>query len=851
MSIFVRCPECQAKFRVADDKAGKKLRCRECGEVIRVPDGDGDELLDEVPTRRKTRVRSRNRSRKNQTPLLAIGGATLAVLLLVVLVISFRGGASSEQGDWVGDAAQATNLDPEVNLNGYSIQPPRGYTLSYSEIAGEMPSVTYTWTSATTGDSLRLTFQQHARFQPDLTPRVITSGGVAFVGAQQDVYIMHGSKHEQGTINGQKFHRIALSKSASRGSAEATTYYVTYLPNMKIEMQVSSRQGETADSFKCLEAAALTFRVGTPSNPRAVPVQQLLAKNAPASTNRTNVTPTPNSNVTPMPNSNTVNIPNAPASAGVAKSGAIPELSNVVGGGPAFLSYAYQRPEFPGVVHIYPDESYQPKLAIPLPPGTVNVSRPVTPSDFLLVGSQVWNVKTGERVASLGIKIDSGDFAALSPDGKLIAHRMRSNDAAPIAVFSTEQRGQTAEIAARKGNARLEWMGFLDDTRLMLVWSRWNDTRDNAVQIWNAETGEGISAFGLGAFDRNDMTVSSDGQKMLFHTSDAVGYVSLAMNKPKPIPLPMPDRRSLHTVNGLAFSSDNSHAAIYSGSWDGLSILEWDVTKKTIVQNGTVPINASDISFHSALGDTFQWTPDGEHWLIKGHLLLERKSGNPIWMLQSQSSLFVSPILLDQETLLVPVRSKGIESFLVSVPFPWETIRRAKAAMNDPSHPALLRPGSSVSMEFNPGPLRFLPADQMAQVLGQPLADRLKTFGIKVEANQPTVLYVKYQEATGDTLQVVERRSPFDFRGTPTGQTVNETKFQLEIGWKQAGSERVIWKTNSSGSTPTSTNAPSVSDQSIHKEMLDRLKKQLNSLMIPYFISEDETVPLLPVLSTR
>ena len=154
-------------------------------------------------------------------------------------------------------------------------------------------------------------------------------------------------------------------------------------------------------------------------------------------------------------------------------------------------------------------------------------------------------------------------------------------------------------------------------------------------------------------------------------------------------------------------------------------------------------------------------------------------------------------------------------------------------------------------MEFNPGPLRFMPADQMAQVLGEPLAARLKTFGVKVEANQSTVLYLKYQEQTGDALQVVERRSPFDFRGTPTGQTVNETKFQLEIGWKQAGTDRVYWKTTSQGSTSRSTNAATVSDQSIHQEMVDRLKRQLNSLMIPYYIPEDETIPLLPVLSSR
>ncbi len=864
MAISVRCSECDAVFRLSDEKAGKKIRCRDCGTVIPVIDELVERGAEDRPVRRVSGTRQRRPSRHTQQPpWIAIGGISAAVLV-VVLIVFVVGGLSGSSTEWVADPVVAAMLGNEVNLNGYVIRPPRGWPVSYSETNGVVPTVKYTWQSPAGDEKLELEFKKDARYQPNYEPIVITQQRPLALVQTLDVYIFHGATHDRGTINGQKFQRIFSPKEKSFRATEARSIYLAYLAGMKIELQVASQYGEASASFKSLEAAALSFRIGMPSDPRAVPVQQLLPANGnvptgiPSSPRANNMAANGGARPTALNNGNepatapfvAKNNPNPVANPIVKKSGAIPELSNAGFGRGSLLSYTYQRPEFPGVFHIYPDESYQPRVVIPLPSSNTAIIRPITVSEFLLVGSQVWNWKTAEQVAALEFKIDHSDFIAISPDGKLVAYRNRSQENVPIGIFSTGERNQTVELDARKGDARLVWLGFLDATRLMVVWSGWNDTRDNAVQIWDATTGEGLSAFGLGPFDHHNMSVSSDGEQLLFCTSDTVGYVSLRQKKPKPTTLPLPDRRALGRVNGLAFSPDNSRAATYRGGLEGVSILEWDVAKKKIVQNGTIPINSHDIAFIGQ-ADSFQWTPDGEHWLLKGHLMLDCKTGNPLWMLQSLFAMHASPIMLDQETLLVPVQSKNREYFLVSVPFPWDKVRRAVDIMNDKSQPALLRPGNSVSMEFSPGPLRFMAADQMAQVLGQPLAERMKSFGIKVAANQPTVLYLKYQEQTGDQLQVVEKRTPFDFRGTPTGQSVNETKYQLEIGWKQSGTDRILWKTTSQGSTGRSSNSPNISDQSIHQEMVDRLKRQLSSLMVPYFIPEDDSVSLLPVISTR
>lgn len=39
MSIRVVCDQCQAKYLIADEHAGKKVRCKKCGEICPVPSG--------------------------------------------------------------------------------------------------------------------------------------------------------------------------------------------------------------------------------------------------------------------------------------------------------------------------------------------------------------------------------------------------------------------------------------------------------------------------------------------------------------------------------------------------------------------------------------------------------------------------------------------------------------------------------------------------------------------------------------------------------------------------------------------------------------------------------------------
>src|SRR5690348_8356012 len=42
MSIEIHCPNCDKRYRVKADLAGKRVRCSNCGNPVTVPNGQGD-----------------------------------------------------------------------------------------------------------------------------------------------------------------------------------------------------------------------------------------------------------------------------------------------------------------------------------------------------------------------------------------------------------------------------------------------------------------------------------------------------------------------------------------------------------------------------------------------------------------------------------------------------------------------------------------------------------------------------------------------------------------------------------------------------------------------------------------
>ena len=113
--------------------------------------------------------------------------------------------------------------------------------------------------------------------------------------------------------------------------------------------------------------------------------------------------------------------------------------------------------------------------------------------------------------------------------------------------------------------------------------------------------------------------------------------------------------------------------------------------------------------------------PDGSAWLLNGHALVNRKDGAWVW------SLFAPPYadpktgripfgadvfvytqcvhLLDNDHALAGLGGKGVPHRLEVVSLPWPKIDATLKAIESDA-PALLRPGGSLSLQFQIGAVR-------------------------------------------------------------------------------------------------------------------------------------------------
>lgn len=114
MSIRVTCDSCSKVFGVSDQKAGKRIRCPDCEEIITVPVEDDEPAL---RPRKASSSKSRKKSKKSSSPpWLAIGlgggGLVVGVILAIVLLSGRKDPLQVAQPAPPVNAAPGTTTEP-------------------------------------------------------------------------------------------------------------------------------------------------------------------------------------------------------------------------------------------------------------------------------------------------------------------------------------------------------------------------------------------------------------------------------------------------------------------------------------------------------------------------------------------------------------------------------------------------------------------------------------------------------------------------------------------------------------------------------------------------------------------
>lgn len=93
MTITVECGNCGKAYEMADDKAGRKFRCRECETVIHVPESPGEPIdhdsVQQQPLLRRTRtdVKAERRAHQEKQDLLEIAKWQKCMIWMILVSI--------------------------------------------------------------------------------------------------------------------------------------------------------------------------------------------------------------------------------------------------------------------------------------------------------------------------------------------------------------------------------------------------------------------------------------------------------------------------------------------------------------------------------------------------------------------------------------------------------------------------------------------------------------------------------------------------------------------------------------------------------------------------------------------
>jgi hypothetical protein len=483
---------------------------------------------------------------------------------------------------------------------------------------------------------------------------------------------------------------------------------------------------------------------------------------------------------------------------------------------------------------------YRPTLKIPLPevpPGDFKtVLYPNLPSSFVLVKTDLWDLKAGQKVGTIQYTVGPAAIQALSADGKYLA----LDHDGKVAVLTVPAGEEVSRVDYDKSQGQLSYADFPAPDRLTV------GKPDGMVEVREIPSGKVLGSFKTGRFQPKQAAQSADGKRLAIFTTDELAVYELpAGRRLLSWSTPPGKYRSLLSANGISFSPDGKELAVLCGLGGPGLLLCWDLDAGRL--SGEFPVGpalstpgAGNLGY---TGTVVQWLPDGAGWLLNGHVLFHRPTGRIAWVLRTRAKTN-TVALLDRNRLLAPVQ-EGKEEQLIDIPVPWQQIDTALAALAGPD-PVPLRPGQPVSVQADVGALRLGEPEQIQTEIRQALVDRLGADGIPVADNQPTVVYARYQETAGQTLRVHEW-APLQPQRNPPG-TAEETKMALEIGFRSREGGEPLWRTYLSQGAGLIVSGKGTT-QDVHRDTLDRLKQNLKNTPFPYFLPADARTPQLPLVS--
>ncbi|HYH69221.1 MAG TPA: hypothetical protein VD866_31295 [Urbifossiella sp.] len=455
----------------------------------------------------------------------------------------------------------------------------------------------------------------------------------------------------------------------------------------------------------------------------------------------------------------------------------------------------------------------------------------------VLVGQELYDLKTFEPAGRLPLRPDQNSRPVLTHDGKLVAFTEKGKNVpdTPVYVCATDTGKMLLTVPAAKG-VYPDVMAFYANTHLIV-----GGRHAGVMDVWDLATGK--KAGGLTSPHRQvrhgDLAFTPDGTHFAAIAGDKLVVVGTKTGKQKVLAAPagggpLGPRGVFSSAKGLVFSPDGSELALFTTN-PNPRLIVWS-PQGQIVLDAPVPMPRW-VGLDAAL----QWLPDSSGWLVNGSVF-DRGTKRVVASVRVGLGS-AAPYLVDQSRVVGAFGWPGHR--LRAADIPWPQIRESLAAMGAKAD-ADLAPGRPVALDLRLTGVRGDEAETR-NILGQALALRLGRDGIPVAAQAPTVLRLKLAESAGDTLPIYARQSRFDFKGADTGQRATEVNGAAVLELWAAGEATPVWRdTLNAGSSRSFSDE--INDVTIRKSMLENLGRQLDHLNLPYFLPKNKATLALPAV---
>lgn len=503
---------------------------------------------------------------------------------------------------------------------------------------------------------------------------------------------------------------------------------------------------------------------------------------------------------------------------------------------PAWGNKADAAPDNDGVRRLAPIDDHDTKLIFaPAPSAMVAVNN--GEADGL-----VFDCAAGKEVGKLppGLK-DSDLKFALSPSGRYFARTSKVKYHNFIEVVDTATGEVKHSLEYAEGDfQRITAMQFTKHDHLLAAVQQ--KPSGGKLILWRMDTGKVLKELDTKRLDEDKFAASDTGQYIAAVIDSRLQVIDFTKGKPV-AEMEMPPKSTGITsayifIRALAFSPDSSElAGIITGHNAEHHLVVWGADGK-IADHINLGLT---IRSGYSLDGPLQWAADSQGWLLHGNYFVDRQLQAVAWVYESPVQHRYSHKLLDNEHV-VATQGDFTTRQLVSIEIPRQRISAAAASLTSGAA-ALLKPGDTVELRVDVGSVRFSNPGGAISEIEKNVAQRLKDGGLTVGAGGKAVLSVKYSEAQGEELRVVEG-GPGIF-GRDTGQRVQETVAILEAKLTSGG--KTIWEETAKRGNPHHIEGAVVNDAAVRDATFRMIGFMLRTMQIPYFVPADETATSLPI----